>query len=140
MIGKVVRSPAVDPSWYRVNELWFDSVPAALKAFNSQVAVDATNYLMPRVKDFTPVFVKVMEVKLPSPPKKARKAAKEREERSDEQSENNLVRHASIKVEADGKTVFFDPCIEGNPVCPIKLQQIKKPVLFALPIAISTIL
>ena len=76
LIGKVVGSPAGDPAWYRVNELWFDSVPAALKAFNSQVAVDATNDLMPRVKDFTPVFVKDMEVKLPSPPKKARKAAK----------------------------------------------------------------
>jgi uncharacterized protein (TIGR02118 family) len=76
LIGKVVGSPAGDPAWYRVNELWFDSVPAALKAFNSRVAVDATNDLMPRVKDFTPVFVKDMEVKLPSPPKKARKAAK----------------------------------------------------------------
>ncbi len=34
--------------------------------------------------------------------------------------------HASIRVEADGKTLFFDPWIEGNPTCPIKLKQIKK--------------
>lgn len=34
--------------------------------------------------------------------------------------------HASVKVEADGKTVFFDPWIQENPVCPIKLNQIKK--------------
>jgi L-ascorbate metabolism protein UlaG (beta-lactamase superfamily) len=34
--------------------------------------------------------------------------------------------HASIKVESDGKTVYFDPWIEGNPACPIKLKDIKK--------------
>jgi uncharacterized protein (TIGR02118 family) len=72
VIGKVVGSPAGEPAWYRVNELWFDSVKAAQKAFNSQIALDATNDLMPRVKDFTPVFVKDIEVKLPSPSKKAR--------------------------------------------------------------------
>jgi uncharacterized protein (TIGR02118 family) len=75
-IGKVVGSPAGEPAWYRVNELWFDSVKAAQKAFNSQVAVDATNDLMPRVKDFTPVFVKDQEVKLPPKPKA--KAAKKK--------------------------------------------------------------
>lgn len=75
-IGKVVGSPAGQPAWYRVNELWFDSVKAATKAFNSQAAVDCTNDLMPRVKDFTPVFVKDMEIRLPSPPKKGKKAAK----------------------------------------------------------------
>ncbi len=76
VIGKVVGSPAGEPAWYRVNELWFDSVKAAQKFLNSQVAVDATNDLMPRVKDFTPVFVKDMEVRLPSPPKKAKKAVR----------------------------------------------------------------
>ena len=76
VIGKVVGSPAGQPAWYRVNELWFDSVKAATKAFNSQVAVDCTNDLMPRVKDFTPVFVKDMEIKLPSSPKKGKKIAK----------------------------------------------------------------
>ena len=75
-IGKVVGSPAGEPAWYRLNELWFDSVKSALKAFSSQIAIDATNDLMPRVKDFAPVFVKDMEVKLPSPAKKAKKAAK----------------------------------------------------------------
>jgi uncharacterized protein (TIGR02118 family) len=73
VIGKVVGSPAGQPSWYRVNELWFDSVKAAMKAFNSSVAIDCTNDLMSRVKDFTPVFVKDMEMKLPSPPKRAAK-------------------------------------------------------------------
>ncbi|HSR13718.1 MAG TPA: metal-dependent hydrolase [Thermodesulfobacteriota bacterium] len=34
--------------------------------------------------------------------------------------------HASIKVESDGKVVFFDPWIEGNPACRIKLNQIRK--------------
>ena len=69
-IGKVVGSPAEGkPAWYRVNELWFDSVKAALKAFGSKAAVDCTNDLMPRVKDFTPVFVKDQEVRLPSKPK-----------------------------------------------------------------------
>ena len=75
-IGKVVGSPAGQAAWYRVNELWFDSVRAALKAFNSPVAVEATNGLMPRVKDFTPVFVKDQEVKLPPKPKA--KAAKKK--------------------------------------------------------------
>ncbi len=74
VIGKVVGSPAGEPAWYRVNELWFDSAKAAQKAFNSQIALDATNDLMPRVQDFTPVFVKDVEVKLPSPPKKAKTA------------------------------------------------------------------
>jgi len=76
VIGKVVGSPAGQPGWYRVNELWFDSVKAALKAFNSKIAVDCTNDLMPRVKDFTPVFVKDVEIKIPSPPKKGKKEAK----------------------------------------------------------------
>ncbi len=34
--------------------------------------------------------------------------------------------HASIKIEAAGKTVYFDPWIEGNPACRIKLNEIKK--------------
>ena len=34
--------------------------------------------------------------------------------------------HASIKVEAEGKVIFFDPWIQDNPACPIKLPQIKK--------------
>jgi len=72
-IGKVVGSPAGNPAWYRVNELWFDTVSAAMKAFNSKVAVDCTNDLMPRVKDFTPVFVKDQEVKLPSKAKAKKK-------------------------------------------------------------------
>ena len=76
MIGKVVGSPAGQAAWYRVNELWFDSVNAALKAFGSQVAVDATNDLMQRVIDFTPVFVRDQEVKLPPKPKA--KAAKKK--------------------------------------------------------------
>ncbi len=81
VIGKVVGSPAGQPGWYRVNELWFDSVKAAQKAFNSQIAVDCTNDLMPRVKDFTPVFVKDQEVKLPPIPKakaEKRKGGKKR--------------------------------------------------------------
>lgn len=76
LIGKVVGSPAGTPAWYRVNELWFDSVNAAFKAFNSPEAVAATNDLMPRVKDFTPVFVKDMEVKIPALAKKTSPAAK----------------------------------------------------------------
>lgn len=76
VIGKVVGSPAGQPAWYRVNELWFDSVKAAVKAFNSPAAVECTDDLLPRVKDFTPLFVKDMEIKLPSPPKKNSKAAK----------------------------------------------------------------
>jgi uncharacterized protein (TIGR02118 family) len=72
-IGKVVGSPAGNPAWYRVNELWFDNVSAAMKAFNSKIAVDCTNDLMPRVKDFTPVFVKDQEVKLPSKAKAKKK-------------------------------------------------------------------
>ena len=34
--------------------------------------------------------------------------------------------HASIKVEGGGKTIFFDPWIQDNPVCRMKLTQIKK--------------
>ena len=34
--------------------------------------------------------------------------------------------HASIKVEGGGNVIFFDPWIEDNPVCPIKLADIEK--------------
>jgi L-ascorbate metabolism protein UlaG (beta-lactamase superfamily) len=34
--------------------------------------------------------------------------------------------HASIKVESDGKTVFFDPWIRDNPTCTLKIEKIKK--------------
>ena len=34
--------------------------------------------------------------------------------------------HASIKIEGGGKTVFFDPWVQDNPVCTTKLNQIKK--------------
>ena len=34
--------------------------------------------------------------------------------------------HATIKVEASGKVIFFDPWIRDNPVCPIKIEQIKR--------------
>jgi len=34
--------------------------------------------------------------------------------------------HASIKVEAEGKSIFFDPWIRDNPACPIKIEEIKK--------------
>ncbi len=34
--------------------------------------------------------------------------------------------HASIRVEAGGQTIFFDPWIEGNPKCPIKLKDIRQ--------------
>ena len=64
-IGKVVGTPQEKPAWYRVNELWFDSVSAATEAFNSQVAVECTDDLMPRVRDFTAVFVEEQEVELP---------------------------------------------------------------------------
>lgn len=64
-IGKVVSSPGEKPAWYRVNELWFDTMSAAREAFGSQVAQDCTNDLMPRIKDFTAVFVEEQEVRLP---------------------------------------------------------------------------
>jgi len=34
--------------------------------------------------------------------------------------------HASIRVEASGKTVYFDPWIRKNPVCPIKMDDITR--------------
>jgi uncharacterized protein (TIGR02118 family) len=64
-IGKALGSPGDQPAWYRVNELWFDSVNAATEAFNSRVAIDCTEDLMPRVKDFTTVFVEDQQVALP---------------------------------------------------------------------------
>jgi uncharacterized protein (TIGR02118 family) len=75
-IGKVVGPPSEKPAWSRVNELWFDSMTAAMKAFTSPEAVDCTNDLMPRVKDFTSVFVKDQEVRLPSKPPAKRKKRK----------------------------------------------------------------
>jgi hypothetical protein len=45
---------------------------------NKHARKDVTNDLMPRVIDFTPVFVKDLEIKLPAPPKKAKKAGKEK--------------------------------------------------------------
>lgn len=64
-IGKVVGSPGDKLAWYRVNELWFDSVGAAMEALNSEVSVDCTNDLLPRIEDFTAVFVEEQEVALP---------------------------------------------------------------------------
>jgi len=34
--------------------------------------------------------------------------------------------HASIKVEANGKVIYFDPWIRDNPACPIKIEHIKR--------------
>ncbi len=34
--------------------------------------------------------------------------------------------HASIKVEAGGNVIFFDPWIKDNPVCSLKLEEIEK--------------
>lgn len=34
--------------------------------------------------------------------------------------------HASIKVEFGGKVIYFDPWIQDNPVCSLKLNQVKK--------------
>ena len=64
-IGKVVGSPGDQPAWYRVNELWFDSVKAAMEGFDSNVAEECTKDLMARVKEFTAVFVEEQEVGLP---------------------------------------------------------------------------
>ncbi len=76
--GKVVGSPGGKPAWYRVNELWFDSVNAAMKAFNSREAANCTNDLMLRVRDFTSVFVRDQEIKLP-PEQKSKKGKRKGE-------------------------------------------------------------
>lgn len=34
--------------------------------------------------------------------------------------------HSSFKVEGNGQILYFDPWIEGNPKCPIKLEDIKE--------------
>ncbi|MBN1834367.1 MAG: metal-dependent hydrolase, partial [Spirochaetales bacterium] len=34
--------------------------------------------------------------------------------------------HASIQVDAGGQTILFDPWIEKNPKCPIKLKDIRE--------------
>lgn len=34
--------------------------------------------------------------------------------------------HASLRVTADGSTIYFDPWIEKNPKCPVKLQDIRE--------------
>jgi len=34
--------------------------------------------------------------------------------------------HASIQVESKGQTIFFDPWIEKNPKCPLKLDDIRQ--------------
>jgi L-ascorbate metabolism protein UlaG (beta-lactamase superfamily) len=34
--------------------------------------------------------------------------------------------HASVRVEADGMVIFFDPWIEKNPKCPIALKDIRQ--------------
>jgi uncharacterized protein (TIGR02118 family) len=64
-IGKVVGSPGDKPAWYRVNELWFDSIEAAMEAINSKTAQECTDDLMLRVRDFTAVFVQDQDVEIP---------------------------------------------------------------------------
>ncbi len=36
------------------------------------------------------------------------------------------IGHASVKVEADGKIFFFDPWLQGNPVCKMTLEDVTK--------------
>jgi uncharacterized protein (TIGR02118 family) len=65
-IGKVVDAPGGGtPAWRWVNELWFDSLETAQLALNSPVGVAASDDLMPRVSDFTAVFVIDQDVQLP---------------------------------------------------------------------------
>jgi len=66
VICKAIKSTESNPSWYRINELWFDSMDDAEKAISSKIAIDCTNDLLSRVKDFTSVLVDEKEVKLTS--------------------------------------------------------------------------
>jgi uncharacterized protein (TIGR02118 family) len=65
-IGKVVGAPSGEPAWRWVNELWFDNMSSAEKALNSEIGVTCGDDLMPRVANFTAVFVEDEEVTLPS--------------------------------------------------------------------------
>jgi len=65
-IGKVVGAPEGAPAWRWVNELWFDDVESAHAALNSLVGTAAGDDLMPRVTNFTAVFVEDEEIELPS--------------------------------------------------------------------------
>jgi uncharacterized protein (TIGR02118 family) len=65
-IGKVVGAPdGGEGAWRWVNELWFDDLQSAQNALNSPIGVEAGDDLMPRVQDFTAVFVVDQEVQLP---------------------------------------------------------------------------
>jgi uncharacterized protein (TIGR02118 family) len=65
-IGKVIGAPEGEPAWYRINELWFDDLESAKQSLNSKTAALCTEDLLPRVCDFTGVFVEDTEVELPS--------------------------------------------------------------------------
>ena len=65
-IGKAVGALEGKPVWRWVNELWFDDLESAQKALNSPVGAAAGEDLMPRVANFTAVFVEDEEVELPS--------------------------------------------------------------------------
>jgi len=75
-IGKAIVFPGEKAPWYRINELWFDNMKAAMKAVSCPAAAEATNELSPKVKDFTAVFIKDQEVKLPSAKKAKKQKAK----------------------------------------------------------------
>ncbi len=64
-IGKVVGAPEGEAAWRWVNELWFDDLESAQNALNSPVGVAGQQRPMPRVEDFSAVFVDDQEVQLP---------------------------------------------------------------------------
>ncbi len=42
------------------------------------------------------------------------------------QAKFTWIGHASVKVEAGGRTVFFDPWVQGNPVCTLTLEDVTR--------------
>lgn len=64
-IGRVIGAPAGEPVWRWVNELWFDDIESAQAALNSAVGIAGSDDLLPRVANFTAVFVEDEEVGLP---------------------------------------------------------------------------
>ena len=63
-IAKVINKNDDQDSFYRINELYYDSVEDANESFNTDLAKAATNELLGKVKDFTCIFCEEVKVKL----------------------------------------------------------------------------
>jgi conserved hypothetical protein len=63
-IAKVINTDNDINSFYRINELYYDSIEDATVSFDTDLAKTATKELLEKVIDFTCIFCEEAEVKI----------------------------------------------------------------------------